>query len=305
MKEIVGYKQLKPASDPVKGNSLRMSIPTHLEQVFWLDFELDCAIGLWKSLKRELTRLVKRSSVNRVHDTRIALRRWNAAWKVLKQDGWESKAYRKKIGKKLRKLRTLLGNLRDWDVNLEIARMLALPNRVTDAWAKQRALAATQVRKELNSLKVQGLLKRLKVVLKKRHRRLQDRLKRSGYRKAPAYDHLEPYLQSLESASLGLEKQASTANELHQLRLSIKHWRYFLTEFFGLTNLQLVQAQQLLGKFNDLQRVLCLLEQDKIVKVKNVIAKIKEQQKTYLQEFEKVRKSLPFGLRPTTISLTG
>jgi CHAD domain-containing protein len=101
-----------------------------------------------------------------------------------------------------------------------------------------------------------------------------------------------------------VERKASTPESLHQLRLCIKAWRYLLTEFFGLTNLELVKAQQLLGKFNDVHRALVLLESDPQAQelAKDAIAKLQKQSEQLMKEFSEFRKALPYGLRPTIVS---
>src|SRR5262249_28091182 len=78
-----------------------------------------------------------------------------------------------------------------------------------------------------------------------------------------AYEHLEPYLVHLEGLTRETEMKAFTPAQLHELRIEIKSWRYFLTEFFGLTNLQIVKAQQLLGKVHDIDRMLEILDDSK------------------------------------------
>jgi CHAD domain-containing protein len=204
----------------------------------------------------------------------------------------------------LKRLRKVLGELRDWDVNLEIAHTFSLPEELIKSWTHRRDRAAQQVRNQIRKLNVEKLLKQLRLFLDKRHTKLNNRLKLSSSMKASAYRHLEPYLIEIENRTRNLEVRATSAEELHQLRLSIKDWRYFLTEFFGLTNLQLVHSQQLLGKFNDLQRVLRLMQEDEgDHHAKWIITSIKRTQNAYLEEFKAFRKSLPLGLRPAIISL--
>jgi hypothetical protein len=87
------------------------------------------------------------------------------------------------------------------------------------------------------------------------------------------------------------------------LRLSIKAWRYLLAEFYGLTNLQLVRAQQILGKLNDLHRVETLLAESKTPLANEALSKLNEQREKLLDDFTQFRESLPYGLRPTISSI--
>jgi CHAD domain-containing protein len=115
-----------------------------------------------------------------------------------------------------------------------------------------------------------------------------------------AYGHLEPYLIRIEKVTRKTERQALLPGELHELRISIKSWRYFLTEFFGVTNLQLVRAQQVLGKIHDIDRMLEILSEsdNSPLLSRQKLARINLCRDAFLAEFALVRKRLPYGLRP-------
>lgn len=274
--------------------------PPHLIEKVWLEFERDTALGVFDELEKTLERLSARSTAKRVHEARVALRRWDSVWAVLERDGWRTDKYWDKVGGKLKKLHKALGRLRDWDVNLEYAQQFKVPDDIVQEWKKERARVRNKVRERLKRLKVKKLLARLKEFVHMRPLELRSEV--LSAHNVSAYYHLEPYLSRQERETTEIEKNARSAEELHQLRLSIKAWRYLLTDFFYLTNLQLVRAQQLLGKLNDLERILNLLHGETASSaphsLKSVINKIEKQKDDHLKEFSTFRKELPYGLRP-------
>ncbi|HEY9773640.1 MAG TPA: CHAD domain-containing protein [Planktothrix sp.] len=284
------------------------SIPPHLNQRPWLEFEEATASALCNNVAGELKLIAKKCSAKHVHDTRVALRRWDSIWQVLERDGWRTKKYWQKVGKELKTLRKLLGDLRDWDVNFELAETLDLPEEVLDVWLKERARAEKKVKQDLRSLDIKQLIKRIDKFVRVRPQELRREIAATRLRRLAesAYTHLEPFLDEQEQMVRRLERRANTPETLHQLRLCIKGWRYLLTEFFGLTNLELVKAQQLLGKYNDVHRVLRLLTGDEKTRelAKDAVVKLEAQSEQLMKEFTEFRKSLPYGLRPSVVSLS-
>lgn len=283
------------------------TIPPHLLERSWLEFEEQAAFGLCENLASELEGLDKKVSAKRVHDTRVALRRWDSIWDVLERDGWSTKKYEKRIGKHLRVLRKLLGKLRDWDVNIETGESLGVPEEILMRWIKRRDKTEKKVRAEIKDMDIPTLVSRLRKFLKKRPFALRHEIAETDLRQlaASAYAHLEPFLEQQEANTRKLERNAKDWESLHQLRLSIKAWRYFLTELFGLTNLELVKGQQILGKYNDLHRILILLREEDEAEglAKSVIAKTEAQTDQLMKEFTEFRKRLPYGLRPSVVTI--
>lgn len=250
-------------SDPIvaEGRQARYiaTIPPHIEETPWLDFQRSRARALCDALSLELEKLTRKPTANRVHDTRVALRRWFSIWAILKQDGWESKKIRKQVLKKLRRLLKALGSLRDWDVNLELGTTFGCPPEILAQWQKEQKLVRKSVQARINKLDTAALLMRLRNFLHNRYEKLRAQAAASPDKPLSTYQRLDWAVGKQEERVRALEATASTPEELHQLRLAIKRWRYLMTEFFGLTNLQLVKAQQILGKLNDLQRLNTLL----------------------------------------------
>lgn len=290
----------------LSARALTRSVPPHLDDSTWLDFEQKTALTVYDSLARSLKRLCSEANVPRVHEARVVLRRFDSIWKVLKEDGWESKKFKRSVGNDLKEVRRMLGKLRDWDVNLELARSFDLPQDLIDSWQVERDLLAQSITSELDSWDIKRFLKDLRSFLKKRPKKIAKRAKKAGLDlKESAYLHLEPYLLSQEVLSQDLARKAKTAEELHQLRLSIKSWRYVLTEFFGLTNLELVRAQQILGKLNDLARLSKLVGDSAAESplANESLSKLSQQSKKLLADFTEFRNNLPFGLRPSIASV--
>jgi CHAD domain-containing protein len=204
----------------------------------------------------------------------------------------------------MRKLHKLLGAARDWDVNIELADEYELPDSVKKIFKKERAKAGDKVSRKLAKLKVKRLAKDLLKFLLKRPQQIAVRHAGSSKLFQSAYSHLEPLLAEQEDTARALEAHARTPSELHELRLVVKAWRYLLVEFFGLTNLELVKAQQLLGKLNDLERlsqlVAAIAAQD--AGATRAMIKLQEQKLKLLSDFDTLRVSLPFGLRPSVTS---
>ena len=284
--------------------------PPHLREQPWLELEQKTALGIYEDVEKVLKKLSKAKlgkepAPKLVHETRVVLRRWESIWGVLERDGWNEKKFWKRTGNPLRKLHKLLGEARDWDVNLELAEEYALPDSVKKVFKKQRAKAGAKVSKRLEKVKVKQLAKDLLKFLLKRPQQIAVKHAGSSRLFQSAYSHLEPLLSEQEDTARALEAHAHTPSELHELRLVVKAWRYLLADFFGLTNIELVRAQQLLGKLNDLERLSLLVgaiaAQD--AGATRAMIKLQEQKLKLLSDFDTLRINLPFGLRPSVTSL--
>jgi CHAD domain-containing protein len=118
------------------------------------------------------------------------------------------------------------------------------------------------------------------------------------------------FLEMTEKSAWLLALEAKSDEELHELRLFIKRWRYILAEFFGLTTLELVKAQQLLGKHHDLTRLLhqLNLEVERLGTQKchgadQARSRISLELAKVLDDIKPVIANLPYGLRPHTVSI--
>lgn len=260
--------QLGPQPKDAAGRG-RSYLPPHLTEVLWLDYESIQAFSALAGLEKDLLVIEKQTDKEVVHKARVGLRKWDAAWDVLREDGWETSEYTETIGNKLRKLHKALGQLRDWDVNLDVAKGFNVPPKLMNKWKKERRKAKKDVAKRLKKFDMAKLVRDMRKYLEEREENLRERLVQSVSAYQSAYDRLDPYLIAQENRTRNLERTARTSEELHQLRLSIKRWRYLLTEFFDLTNLQLVQSQQVLGKINDIDRVFELVKEEVTKKAKS------------------------------------
>ncbi len=281
---------------------LPVCVPPHIVETPWLEYQQLRARVLCDALSIELEGISSKPSAARVHDTRVTLRRWFSVWAVLKQDGWESRKIRSKVIKPLRQLLRALGSLRDWDVALELGQALGCPQTVLEEWSKEQRQARREVKAFISRIDTGALVMRLLNHLIKRYEKLRSSAISEPGSKLSTYEHLDLAVTQQETRVKELESTASTPAELHQLRLAIKRWRYLMTEFFGLTNLQLVKAQQLLGRLNDYQRLDMLLAAQS-EQLPQLSANLKAESQRLLGELDCLRHSLPYGLRPKVLSL--
>jgi CHAD domain-containing protein len=274
--------------------------PSYLQNTPWVDFELARGRDLSLNLSKQLKRLRQKSGVEQVHDARVALRRWLCVWDILKTDGWQSGKFKRRYTVKLSSLRKDLGKVRDWDVCLDFGRQYNLSTGILRSWKRKRRQALAKVYKHLRRLPLKELAHKLDKYLVRRSHRIKRKIDQTSWIYPSAYDHLVIYLRQREESTRQLEAVAQTVEELHRLRLAIKDWRYFLTELFGLTNLELVKAQQYLGQIHDLERL------DKLLSGQTefyALTKIRAEKNRLLQEFNQLRQNLPYGLKPQEISL--
>jgi CHAD domain-containing protein len=238
-----------------------------------------------------------------VHSTRVNLRRWQAVGRIVANDDWKMAEYQE-LDYSLNRLRKCLGQLRDNEILLELVSDLKLPKKLRRRFKAEGKELLKKVEKYLAKAEAMPQLKSFTRLIRKREKQLaiQEDLSQFGY--VSAFHHLEPLLQRMEEQTRDLEPQALSTEQLHQLRIMIKNWRYFLTEFYGLTNLQLVKAQQVLGKLHDLDRLLEVLRESGHLSMldNQKIEQIKTMRKELLDEFNTFRESLPYGLRPSITS---
>jgi len=312
--------------------------PEHLISYSCLELEKNQALTVFTDLEELIGKLEKKLTERRVHNARVALRRWYSVWDILALDGWESSDYpdggfEKAIGRQLRKLNKNLGGLRDLDVSLSLARDMHINQILVRRLFKERKQLKRQVEKKIGKLKVVKLIARLRAYLATKSEALEQAAKgrrggTNGHSEAvsseseailsaeisadlSAYVHLSQFLQQAEHQCRLMLDHRQGVEELHELRLSIKRWRYLLSEFFGLTNLELVRAQQILGRIRDLYRL-----QEELERLKRPLEKaiarnrlspsdlkadrqlIAKELAKQLEQLEPVLENLPFGLRP-------
>lgn len=274
---------------------LRSTVPPHLSGTPWVKHEETTAKSAFKDVSREIKRLSEKVTEKRVHDTRVALRRWFSIWRVLREDGWQTDKCKKSYIKPLKKLQQTLGALRDMDVNIELGGKLGCTESTLAAWSERRQHLKEKLEKFVKTSDIDGIVADLKEYMRRQARKVGAKLPRAKSGQS-AFDHLELYLLHQESIVREEADTAQTPEEMHELRLSIKRWRYLLTEYFGLTNLQLVRAQQLLGQLHDLDRLTPLLVHDDEQRL--ALLNLKERRHKVLNEIAEMRLKLPYGLRP-------
>ncbi|MDP3507890.1 MAG: CHAD domain-containing protein [Candidatus Melainabacteria bacterium] len=286
--------------------------PEHLIGVSWLSQEESRALHVMRDIEKSLGKAHKKLTLNRVHEIRVVLRRWYSIWDILCLDRWQDDQYEKRIGRTFKELNKQLGKLRDIDVNIALAKEYSLPEAVILLWVKKRKRLTKVVGKKIGKLKLHRAVNSLKTYMARKAHELaqhlafdKDELKLSI--NDSAYHHMVGFLEATERVAHEQAKSAITDEELHQLRLSVKRWRYILAEFFGLTNLELVLAQQLLGKHHDLTLLKEALESTadklgnkRIIGLEEAKSRLVLELRSLNEEIVPLRDSLPYGLRPST-----
>lgn len=290
----------RPKRKAANKGALAPGVPPHLAQSSWINYEAQAAISVVESLSDELKRLSKKVNAERVHKSRVALRRWFSVWQVMKDDDWQSKKFKKNVAKPLRKLLSMLGDLRDQDVNLELGEKLEVNKELLSRWKSERKRLKTQLCDYVDELDLNELVGEIPKYLRDRADKVEKANKNGKVLQESAYVHLDRYVIEHERQVRQMATSATSPEELHALRLSIKRWRYVLTEFFGLTNLELVRAQQLLGQIHDLDRLTPALKADK--SSQRALVNLERRRMQLLEEFARMRNDLPYGLRPVMYS---
>lgn len=269
----------------------------------FLDFQVavanEAVHRLWKAaLKLKKKGKSKSKSAKRVHQMRVAFRRWYSIWNVLSNEGFKTKSFKRKVGGELKKAYKHLGAVRDWDVNLNTGKECGVPERVLAKWQHERNKVAEEAAAGLQRVDLVKVIKRLSKFLKKRASKLKATYASEGRYNARPRDAIESYLRETEAKTRYLAQNATSLEELHALRLSIKTWRYILVEFYGHSAQSLVEAQQLLGQINDLERVRVLLMREDGPLVEQTIQSVVGKQQDLIAMLDEIKLSLPFGLRP-------
>ncbi|MBX9689830.1 MAG: CHAD domain-containing protein [Candidatus Obscuribacterales bacterium] len=277
------------------------SRPAHLASETWVDFELRTSLQLLASMEAELKKLRLRVIKERVHKSRVSLRRWFSVWSFLAEEGWEEKKFRKKVLRPLREFLKELGALRDCDVNIEIAEKLKCDDETLEDLEKARKRLKRRIDRALSQINPEELSRAIEKFLTRRAEELREFIKSKPDLDHSAFAHFDRYLGAHEEQVKKVAERASTPESLHKLRLSIKKWRYLLTECMGLTNLNLVRAQTVLGEIHDFDRLQPELELHPVGDAA-ALARLHDERLQLVNEFELLKKDLPYGLRPGLIS---
>ncbi len=274
--------------------------PAHLLAESWVDFELRAAMHLLNAMESELKKLKLRIIKERVHKSRVSLRRWFSVWSFLVEDGWELKKFKKKVLNPLRAFLKELGDLRDCDVNIETAEKLQCDEETLNEFKELRKKLKRRIDKSLSELNPPEMANQIEEYLLERAEELTKAIDASPAADHSAFAHFDLYLSSHEEQVKKLMLKATSPESLHKLRLAIKKWRYLLTECMGLTNLELVRAQTLLGEIHDYDRLEPVLED--VHEETGAVNRLRLERAALVNDFELLKKDLPFGLRPGIIS---
>ncbi len=267
------------------------------DRVPWVSFQAAAAHRLLEQIQTELKRVKSKRSKKRIHDARVALRRWFAIWHVMRDDGWESKKFRAKAIVPMEDLLAQLGEVRDMDVLLGLAKDLGCKDSFLEKIENYRTEAEHELTTKLKKVDAEVLVVYIAKYLQKRRRKMEAGVRQSTLGKETASQHMHVILAHHEQQVQKLQEDISDSKGMHHLRLGIKAWRYLLTEFFGLKSQELEDAQGLLGDIHDLDKLSewLLNEGSNIVAISN----LKQRRTAFLEDVPDALRRLPFGLRPS------
>ncbi len=297
LSSTLAQKRKESIAEVAYGSSPTAVPPHHLMTMSFVNHSHEVALFAYAAMKDAVNILKKDKGRKNVHDIRVSFRRWFSIWNVL-QDSWDSKDFKESIGDDLRRAYKALGGVRDWDVVVKLANQAMVPQIIIDKMEKRRDRARDRSFKVLKNLKLGKLIGRLEKYLKRQYESLSEELAASTEPAKSAYKQLEEFLEHREIATRELLSSAKTLKELHQVRLSIKAWRYLLAEFFGLSSVELVRAQQLLGQLNDIDRLKEFLLDHNKDGVEEPIENLMAESEKLLEGWSELKLLLPFGLRP-------
>jgi len=206
--------------------------------------------------------------VDAVHDTRVATRRIRAALRVF----GASRRRRRALRRRLRKLATALGRVRDLDVMTGLlerqqlhrlgAAELGRVRGLLDALRRRRRRALQRLRARLTRARVRAVRRRIGAVARRG---------RAGTRAEPAGRGLETAVTSLADAVArepAMLEVAPDAAATHRLRIAFKRLRYALEFHAGAgdlafeAELRIARAMQdCLGELHDTDLLLARLEE--------------------------------------------
>lgn len=277
------------------------SSPAHLLTESWVDFELRAALNSLAAMQSELKKLKMRVIKERVHKSRVSLRRWFSVWEFLAEDGWEEKKFRKKILAPLREFLAELGDLRDCDVSIETAEKLECDIVTLEDFKKTRKKLKRRIEKGLLELNAERLAERIGCYLETKAVQLREEMNSSPEQDHSAFARFDRYLSAHEEQVKKLSLKAESPEALHKLRLAVKRWRYLLTECMGLTNLELVNAQTLLGEIHDYDRLEPVILKDEGENSVSLV-RLRHERAELEKKFKRLKNDLPYGLRPGSVS---
>lgn len=262
----------------------------HLSEGSIVDYELRTALALRVAMEDGLRKLKKKTSKDNVHKSRVSLRRWFSVWSVMQEEGWDSDEFAKNQIKPLKKLLKAMGALRDMDVCIEKAKSIECSDDLLKKLKRNRKKRERELTDLIDNLSPLGITEEIGVYL---HKRAASLTKVS---RARPYEVLDEHVRIQEEKVKKIALKAADPEALHKVRLGIKKWRYLLTECMGLTNLELVNAQTVLGEMHDLDRLELIIKENN--EAEKVFKALRAARGDLFREWMRCREKLPYGLRP-------
>lgn len=288
--DIEARKSVTSEKSAKEGSDSTFTPAPHLAEGSVVEYELNTALSLQAAMQDALKKLKHKTSKERVHKSRVSLRRWFSVWSLLEEEGWSTEEFNRDHIAPLKKLLKAMGQLRDTDVALENAHKLECSESFIKRLKRQRKKKQKKLAALLDEIAPIEITDSISTYL---HRQAEQMGKVS---KCTPYEVLDEHLRLQEKKVKALARKAATAEALHKTRLGIKKWRYLLTECMGLTNFDLVTAQTLLGELHDLDRLELILR--KHDEPSATFKRLRIARAELFRGWTGIRESLPYGLRP-------
>ena len=197
--------------------------------------------------------LEKDFSEKNIHNFRVSYRRLKSIYNFFQLSGFNSE---KELKKRTKKIFDILGEMRDYQVNLNLLENMYFPKKVP-----------ADVKREFEKIKEEDMKKLIKILRKNKKKIFKllekDQKKIIKYIQYKDKNELASDFQKIreelktnvESSFKNLSEEVKT---YHNLRLAVKKYRYFLENFEGILGnvsdeyKELKNIQDLLGEINDL-----------------------------------------------------
>ncbi|MBC7998854.1 MAG: CHAD domain-containing protein [Leptolyngbya sp.] len=286
----------KPTLKAKAAPSKNVKAPKDDGLIVWVAVESRSLTTLSELAIKELKRLEKSVTAKRIHKARVALRRWSALWKLLRDDGWETEEFYAKVNKPLKHMLKVLGNARDADINLELGKEIKVSKQLRDEWKAHRANTRAELRECVQNLRLKKLEKRMIKFASLAPETVSHGIKNSLMVDEDSEFHFHTALESQERIAQKLANVASSSDDYHQLRLALKQWRYILADVYGAAQNELEIAQAQLGELHDCDRLKELLinSRNEVESLGN----LNHMRQLLIAKVIDVASTLPFGYRP-------
>jgi CHAD domain-containing protein len=259
-------------------------------------FASETVTKLLERLAYQVNHTLHAGNAEAIHDLRVAIRRFSQSLSLFK-GAFVSKEV-KKIRRSIGELQELTNDPRDCDVALQLLAKRKLPAGVPALQQAIRERRKTAMRQVIPALRRWGA--------RKTSAKWRDALIPNGGSETPLADTARDRVPSLVKRMLKHGAKASSADELHRLRLDGKKLRYSLEllqpAYGGAAEKwveQMSDVQSLIGKVTDCRAVRALI--GKLDGATDVEKWLKKRQKKKTREFQEQWPAAEAALRAALV----